>query len=515
MKIKSTLFLMIALLWGLNLYAQTRVTIPAPAYLNEAILGDTLADGSHAAKTYVLQRGGTYYVRGAFENKNFKLHLVAEEGEGAMPVVRADLSDDGTQNWYMIAGNKDVEVEGIFFDAQSENEGYGPANWCFVYFGKDANLTYRNCVFANTGQGGVGAWNAVNEFTVNNCKFYNMGNIEFSDQGAGRMVETRDSEVKKLTITNNTVVNSYDRMVRHRNGAGVIHELVFSHNTIINNGGYFGFMELGNVGKSVTITDNLVIDAMSFGADQSDAQRLTEFNMHKETVDGKNKIVWIGSIPNDSTIYTIKNNIYSVSPALAGFYASKGVSEGPILTDHIKSKLSNPEKAWIKKDVSVASAPGAMIDLVTWYYQTRTKGVTPDHDYNRMTIDYMLNTLDCKYTVSDADFLGTDKVPVGDPYWGSSLVTGIREVNNPGLSLTVFPNPLSETATIQFKIERNSDVSIKVYDITGKNVKEINAGQMLSGVHRISFQKENLLSGIYLIKLEAGSQTGMQKFIIK
>ena len=67
---------------------------------------------------------------------------------------------------------QDVEMEGIFLDAQSENDGYSPANWCLAYFGKDANLTFNNCVFANAGQGGVGAWNAVNEFTVNNCKFY-------------------------------------------------------------------------------------------------------------------------------------------------------------------------------------------------------------------------------------------------------------------------------------------------------------------------------------------------------
>lgn len=73
-------------------------------------------------------------------------------------------------------------------------------------------------------------------------------------------------------------------------------------------------MELGNVGKSVEITDNLVIDAMSFGADQSDAQRLTEFNMHGEKVDGQNKLVWIGSVPTNSTTYTIKSRFILYHP---------------------------------------------------------------------------------------------------------------------------------------------------------------------------------------------------------
>ena len=517
MKIKSTLlFLITLLLVGINSYSQTKVTITAPAYLNDAIVGDTLSDGTHEDKIYVLERGGTYYVRGILENLNFKLHLVAEDGDGAMPIVRADLAEDGTQPWIMFAGQQDVEMEGIFLDAQSENEGYNPANWCLAYFGKDANLTFDNCVFANAGQGGVGAWNSVNEFTVTNCKFYNMGNIEFTDQGAGRMVECRDSEVKKLTVVNNTVVNSYDRMVRHRNGAGVIHEMVFSHNTIINNGGYFGFMELGNVGNSIEITDNLVIDGMSFGADQSDAQRLDEFNMHGETdSEGNNKIVWIGSVPNDSTTYTIENNIYSISPELASFYASKNVDEGPILTDHIAGKLSDPEKAWVKKDISVAEAPGAMIDLLTWYYETRTKGVTPDHDYNRMTNDYMLNTLDCKYTASDLDFMGTDGVPVGDPYWGSSIVTSFTERTYSGLDLISYPNPFTDHTIIKFNLKQSSEVDIQIFDITGKTIRLMNAGYYSSGSNNITIQKENMLPGIYILKLKTNTQYGLKKIVVR
>jgi hypothetical protein len=479
-------------------------------------LGDTLSDGSHPDKTYVLERGGTYYVRGVLENLNFKLHLVAEDGDGPMPIVRADLAEDGTQPWIMFAGQKDVEFDGILIDAQSEHDGFNPANWCLAYFGKDANLTFNNCVFANTGQGGVGAWNAVNEFTVTNCKFYNMGNIEFSDQGAGRMVECRDSEVKKLTVVNNTVVNSYDRMVRHRNGAGVIHEMVFSHNTIINNGGYYGVMELGNVGNSVEITNNLVIDAMSFGADQSDAQRRTEFNMHGETdAEGKEKIVWIGSVPNDSTTFKVENNIYSVSSELATLYSSKGVDEGPILTDHIKSKLSDPDNAWIKKDVSVTEAPAAMIDLVEWYYETGTKGTTPDHDYNRMTIDYMLNTLDCKYTVSDSDFLGTDGVPVGDPYWTSSITTDVQDVKIAELGLRSYPNPFSSYATVEFNLEQVSEVNIKIFDIAGKVVRVSEHGDYSVGVNKVIIHKEDMLPGIYFLKLEAGTQREVQKIVIR
>jgi hypothetical protein len=515
MRIKTTLFLAIAMFWGISAFSQTTVTIKAPAYLNDAILGDTAADGSRVETTYILERGGTYYVRGILENADFKLHMVAEDGDGPLPIVRADLQDDGTQSWIMFACQQDVEVEGVFFDAQSENAGYAPANWCLAYFGKDADLTFNNCVFANTGQGGVGAWNAVNEFTVTNCKFYNMGNIEFSDQGAGRMVECRDSQVNKLTVKHNTLVNCYDRLVRHRNGAGVIEDMEFSHNTIVNHGGYFGFMELGNVGNSVTIKDNLIIDAMSFAADTSDAQRLDEFNMHGETYpDGKSKIVWVGSIPNDSTTYTIENNIYSISSELATLYSDNNVDEGPKLTDTIASRLSDANNAFIKKDVSLAVIPAPMIELVEWYYESGTKGVTTEADYNKITNDYMLNTLDCSYTVT-SELMGTDNVAVGDSNWFSSDNTGISNALASNFEFNSYPNPFSEFTTVQFYLEKSSEVSIEVTDITGRAIKTINAGVLSSGQNKVVVSRENMVPGVYMLKLSAGLQHGVKKILIK
>lgn len=517
MKTKITLFLVIALLSAINVYSQTRVTIPAPAYLNEAILGDTLPNGTHEDKIYVLQRGGTYYVRGAFENLKFKLNLVAEVGVGAMPIVRAELSDAGTQNWFMIGCQQDVSVDGIFFDAQSDNEGYGPANWCFVNLGKNTNLTFKNCVFANTGQGGVGTWNAANIFMVDNCKFYNMGNITFSDQGAGRMIETRDSQVEKLIITNNTMVNCYDRLVRHRNGAGVIKNMNFSNNTIINHGGYFGFMELGNVGDTVKITNNLVINGMSFGADQSDASRITEFNMHTEKdANGQNKIVWIGSVPNDTTKYILSNNVYSVSSELAGFYTANNVNEGPIMTDHIKAKLSNPDNAWIKKPISVTNAPGAMIDLVSWYYGNgKKKGVTPDHDYNKMTINYMLNTLNCKFNATDAAFIGTNGQPIGDPSWGSSVINSLVNHDTNKMELTNYPNPFSDQTVLRFTLSESSNVSIVITDITGKQLRSENFGRYSPGSNSIIINKNDLKSGMYFLKMNTEQKHGTLVIMIK
>jgi hypothetical protein len=516
MKTKITLLLVIALLSAINVCSQTRVTIPAPAYLNEAILGDTLSNGTHPDKIYVLQRGGTYYVRGAFENLKFKLNLVAEAGTGAMPIVRAELSDAGTQNWYMIACQQDVSVDGIFFDAQSANEGYSPANWCFVNLGKNTNMSFTNCVFANTGQGGVGTWNAANVFLVNNCKFYNMGNITFSDQGAGRMVETRDSQIEKLIITNNTMVNCYDRLVRHRNGAGVIKNMEFSNNTIINHGGYFGFMELGNVGDTIKITNNLVINGMSFGADQSDATRLTEFNMHTEKdALGQNKIVWIGSVPNDTTKYILSNNVYSVSSELATFYTANSVNEGPIMTDFIKGKISNPTTAWVKKSISVTAAPAAMTDLVSWYYLTKKKGVTPLHDYTRMTISYMLNTLNCKYNANDAAFIGTNGKPVGDPNWGSSVINSIQSHMMNKTDLANYPNPFSDKTVLRFTLSASSNVSIEITDVTGKRIRNENLGRYDSGTSSVVIDRNDLKSGMYFLKVTTDQEHGSLVLMVK
>lgn len=525
MKFKTTLSLMFVLFMGLSAYSQTeKILEPGSEFLNVMIMSDTASDGSREETIYILRRNSEYLVSGAFENYGWKLHIKAEDGDGERPIVRAYPDENGNVPWAMTGLHGDLELESLFIDGQPSDTEQPPVAWPFVSNAEGATLIIEDCIFVNAGQGAIGVWNAAEYVKINNCKFYNMGNISFLDLGNGRLIDCRSSQVDQLIITNNTIVNSIDRIIRHRGGSGVLKEVVFDHNTIVNNASYHGFIELGNVGNSIQITNNLIVDGMALGADQSDLTRLSELDAHGETDDSGNPLmVWVGSIPNDTTSFTISKNIYTVSSEIQEFYTAESVDEGPnqILTNHIKVKLGDDStSAWVKQDVTLENIPGSLAELCTWYYSptgaNKQKVTTTEVDYDRRSYEYWLDTLDCNYAVADIDdFLGTDGVAVGDTNWKASEITGVQKISVEELEFNNYPNPFSNYTTLQFNLEQSSEVTIEISDITGKSVRQINAGTFAPGLNNVIIQKGNISPGVYILRIAAGKQFGINKIVIK
>ncbi len=423
---KSTLFFLFAILGGFKAYTQTEITLESSdGYLNDQIMNDTNSDGSHDETTYILKRDETYYVRGAFENYDFKLHMVAEDGSGAMPIIRPAPDIDGDIEMFLISLYNDFEAENIMFNGVEYGTESVTSAWLIASRYEGIIFKLNNCILINAGLGAVVTLKDANSVIITNSKFYNEGNIAYYDIGTGRMIDLRNTEVQKLIIEHNTIVNTVDRVLRHRDGNGVLIDVEFNHNTIVNNGSYYGMIEFGRTGNSIEMSNNLIIDGMSFGSDPADTQRQSEFNDSGETDDSGNpKITWVRSDPNDSTVFSMKNNVYCVTDSLQAFYTLEGVDEGDILTDTITARLTsagfNIDSAFIKKTVTLVKIPAAMTELGRWYYSedgaNKNTIITSEEDYDRMSIEYMLDSLDCSYTVTD-DLYGTDGLVVGDLNW--------------------------------------------------------------------------------------------------
>jgi hypothetical protein len=91
----------------------------------------------------------------------------------------------------------------------------------------------------------------------------------------------------------------------------------------------------------------------------------------------------------------------------------------------------------------------------------------------------------------------------------------LNNISENGLDMITYPNPFSSQTTVRFNLEQSSEVSIDIYDITGKLARKIDAGTYTPGRNSIVIQKENLQRGIYLMKLNAGAESGISKIIIK
>jgi hypothetical protein len=71
-----------------------------------------------------------------------------------------------------------------------------------------------------------------------------------------------------------------------------------------------------------------------------------------------------------------------------------------------------------------------------------------------------------------------------------------------------YPNPFNPSTTIEYKLERESFVELKVYDILGREVEKLVNSTQNAGTHTVQFSANNLASGIYFahIKVQNGNK---------
>jgi len=77
-----------------------------------------------------------------------------------------------------------------------------------------------------------------------------------------------------------------------------------------------------------------------------------------------------------------------------------------------------------------------------------------------------------------------------------------------------YPNPFNPTTKIKFALPNNELVMLDVYNILGEKVKTLLQQNMEAGYHEIEFNAENLSSGIYLYRINAGSFNSVKKMVI-
>ena len=76
-----------------------------------------------------------------------------------------------------------------------------------------------------------------------------------------------------------------------------------------------------------------------------------------------------------------------------------------------------------------------------------------------------------------------------------------------------YPNPFNPTTSIQYSIPKKSNVTLKVYDLLGVEVKTLVQKEQNRGVYTISFQGDGLASGIYFYRLQADEFVQTKKML--
>jgi hypothetical protein len=77
-----------------------------------------------------------------------------------------------------------------------------------------------------------------------------------------------------------------------------------------------------------------------------------------------------------------------------------------------------------------------------------------------------------------------------------------------------YPNPFNPVTTIKYDLPNTSDVTLVIYDILGRKIKELVNTKQQAGRYEIQFNASNLASGVYIYQLIAEKYINSKKMIL-
>jgi flagellar hook assembly protein FlgD len=77
----------------------------------------------------------------------------------------------------------------------------------------------------------------------------------------------------------------------------------------------------------------------------------------------------------------------------------------------------------------------------------------------------------------------------------------------------MYPNPTSDNTTLVFNLDEVSDVTVKIYNLSGSLVKTITKKNLEGGKQSLSLDSAEMPKGTYIVKMNAGQQNETAKFI--
>ncbi len=93
------------------------------------------------------------------------------------------------------------------------------------------------------------------------------------------------------------------------------------------------------------------------------------------------------------------------------------------------------------------------------------------------------------------------------PNTTSTLPTGFNLSQN-------YPNPFNPTTVIEYSLPRSGIVTLKVYDILGREVATLVNAKKAAGNYQVEFNGSKLASGVYIYRLQTGNFSAVKKLVL-
>lgn len=197
---------------------------------------------------------------------------------------------------------------------------------------------------------------------------------------------------------------------------------------------------------------------------------------------------------------------------------------------------SNGGTSWIRRSTGIPNVagvlprstlirPGSNTEFYVGLDNATTGGVYKTTDAGNtwvsfnsgvMQSSYAVRALTFRTTIDSTLFAGVGGT-TGSGFGIYEYSYGPLGINDPNKIPSEFsleqnyPNPFNPVTVIEYSIPKSAFVKIKVYDVSGREVKVLVNEQKSPGNYNITFTAEGLASGIYLYSIDAGDFKEVKK----
>jgi len=458
----------------------------------------------------------------------------------------------------------DLVVKNIMANAGNPGSDLG---WTLFGNTADGRLTVENCILEHN------QWVFIN--SPSNAKTYFKDNYMVNLVGHacrrnGGIIDFF-SDQDSIVLENNTVVNAQGSLVKLREGYAV-NRTILNHNTFVNCAGYV-MMNIGNTGM-VSLTNNLFVNSNVQGycsafqdedageVDKRDipmglvnaiADSLALANNALTFYADGNAAYW--SATWDDYISTlISNDVNDVANLNGdGWYSQRIIMSSetealfnddatyPLLTsknwvEGVMPNFTDPQNLYTTALADVKTYCLATVDTASVEVLPNWRLVSTPVSDQFVFSDWPI-PVDLSYDNAELLTAAMGGFPIGDLNWfptqnaawqaqkadeyqtihDALTIVDVEVVEGPADKYELsqnYPNPFNPTTKISYTIPEASNVTLKVYDALGKEVATLVNEFQGANKYKVDFNANQLSSGVYIYKLEAGNFSITKKMLL-
>jgi endoglucanase len=99
--------------------------------------------------------------------------------------------------------------------------------------------------------------------------------------------------------------------------------------------------------------------------------------------------------------------------------------------------------------------------------------------------------------------------------YDTSTYTSVHAIPEGVQAFTVYPNPFTTSAKIEYSLSKNEDIEISIYNLSGQKIKTILNSNQPAGSYSLNLNRDNsILQGMYICRFSVSKTISALKIIV-